>query len=82
MDDPHAEVDIKPQVKPRGSVAEEEDREPAHHCTSCRLNPQDPPGRLRVCGADERPLSAPAREGALALRAADTGGEDTGAGPG
>ena len=37
MDDPHAEVEIKPQVKPRGSVAEEEDPEPAHHCTSYRV---------------------------------------------
>ena len=27
----------KPQVKPRGSVAEEEDPEPAHRCTSCRV---------------------------------------------
>ena len=30
VDDPHAEVDIKPQVKPRGSVAEEEDPKPFH----------------------------------------------------
>ena len=25
MDDPHAEVEIKPQLKPRSSVAKEED---------------------------------------------------------
>ena len=25
VDDPHAEVEIKPQLKPRGSVANEED---------------------------------------------------------
>ena len=25
MDDPHAEVEIKPQLKPRGSEAKEED---------------------------------------------------------
>ena len=30
MDDPHAEVDIKPQLKPRGSVAKEEDLKPSH----------------------------------------------------
>ena len=30
MDDPHAEVEIKPQLKPRGSVAKEEDPEPSH----------------------------------------------------
>ena len=30
MDDPHAEVEIKPQLKPRGSVAKEEDPKPFH----------------------------------------------------
>ena len=31
MDDPHAEVEIKPQLKPRGSVTKEEDPKPSHH---------------------------------------------------
>ena len=30
VDDPHAEVDIKPQLKPRGSVTKEEDPKPSH----------------------------------------------------
>ena len=30
VDDPHAEVEIKPQLKPRGSVAKEEDPKPSH----------------------------------------------------
>ena len=30
VDDPHAEVEIKPQLKPGGSVAEEGDPKPAH----------------------------------------------------
>jgi len=30
MDDPHAEVEIKPQLKPRDSVAKEEDPKPPH----------------------------------------------------
>jgi len=30
VDDPHAEVEIKPQMKPRGSVAKEEDPKPSH----------------------------------------------------
>ena len=29
-DDPHAEVETKPQLKPRGSVAKEEDPKPSH----------------------------------------------------
>ena len=30
VDDPHAEVEIKPQWKPRGTVAKEEDPKPSH----------------------------------------------------
>ena len=30
MNDPHAEVEIKPQLKPRGSVTKEEDPKPSH----------------------------------------------------
>ena len=29
-DDPHAEVEIKPQLKPRGSMAKQEDPKPSH----------------------------------------------------
>ena len=39
VDDPHAEVEIKPQLKPKGSVAKEEDLPTS--CTSCRLNLHD-----------------------------------------
>ena len=30
MDNPHAEAEIKPQLKPRGSVTKEEDPESSH----------------------------------------------------
>ena len=30
VDDPHAEVEIKPQLKPRGSVTKEKDPKPSH----------------------------------------------------
>ena len=30
MDDPYVEVEIKPQLKPRGSVAKEEDSKSSH----------------------------------------------------
>ena len=30
VDDPHVEVDLKPQLKPRGSVAREEDPKTSH----------------------------------------------------
>ena len=35
VDDPHAEVEIKPQLKPRGSVTKEEDPKPSHQL--CKL---------------------------------------------
>jgi len=30
VDDPHAEVEIKPQLRPMGSVAKGDDSEPSH----------------------------------------------------
>ena len=36
--DPHAEVEIKPQLKPRGSVAKEEDLKPSHQVYKLPIN--------------------------------------------
>ena len=46
VDDPHAEVEIKPQLKPRGIVAKEEELKSSYHCTNCRLSPHNQLGRL------------------------------------
>ena len=59
VDDPHAEVAIKPQLKPRGSVAKEEDPNFPTSCAIFRLNPHDQLGSLCVCGIYRRPLRAP-----------------------
>ena len=56
VDDPHVEVEIKPQLKPRGSVAKEEDSNPSHQLYRCRLNPHDQLGRLCVYGIYKRSL--------------------------
>ena len=48
MDDPHAEVEVIPQLKPRGSMAKEEDPKPSHQLYSYRLNPHDQLGRLSM----------------------------------
>ena len=77
MDNPHAEVEIKPQLKLRGSVAKEEDPKPSTSCTSCRLNPHDQLGRLCVYGIYKRTLRVPTKENALVLKAVDTGGKNT-----
>ena len=37
--DPHAEVGIKPQLKPRGSVAKEEDPKPSHQVYKLQVKP-------------------------------------------
>ena len=37
VDDPHAEVGIKPQLKPRGIVAKEEDQKPSHHLEKLQI---------------------------------------------
>jgi len=62
VDDPHAEVEIKSQWKPRGSVTKEKDPKPSHQLYSCRLNPHDQLGRLCVCGIYKRSLRAPTKE--------------------
>ena len=75
MDDSHAEVEIEPQLKPRGSVAKEEDLPTS--CTSCRLNPHDQLGILCVYGIYKRTLRAPTKENALVLIAVDIGDKNT-----
>ena len=75
MDDPHVEVEIKPQLKFRGSVAKEEDPKPC--CTNGRLNPHDQLGRLCVYGIYKRPLRLPTKENAQALIAVNFGGKNT-----
>ena len=59
VDDPQAEVEIKPQLKPRGSVTKEEDQNLPTRCTSCRLNPRDQLGRRFVYEIYKRSLRAP-----------------------
>ena len=76
MDDPHAEVEIKPQLKPRGEWLTKKTQSLPTSCTSCRLNPQDQLGRLCVYGIYKRSLRAPTKENALVLIAVDTGGRN------
>ena len=37
VDDPHVEVEIKPQLKPRGNVAKEEDPNPSHQMNKMQI---------------------------------------------
>ena len=78
MDHPHADVEIKLRLKPRGSVTKE--RIPKNLPTSCRswrLNSHNQLGRLCVYGIYKRTLRAPTKENALVLIAVDIGGKNT-----
>ena len=77
MDNPHVEVEIKPQLKPRSSVAKEEDPKPSTSCTRCRLNPHDQLGRLCVYEIYKRSLRAPTKEKTPVLIAVDIRGKNT-----
>ena len=76
MDDLHAEVEIKPQLKPGGSVAREEDPKLSHQLYKPQLV-HDQLGRLRVYEIYKRPLRAPTKENALVLIAVDIGDKNT-----
>ena len=77
VDNPHAEVGIKPQLKPSSSVAKEENPKPFHSCTHNRLNPHDQQGDS-VYGIYKRSLRARTKQNTLVLIAVDTGGKNTG----
>jgi len=75
VDDPHAEVEIKPQLKLRGSLAKEEDLPSS--CTSCRLNPHDQLGRLYPYEIYKRSWRASTKESTLVMIAVDIRGKNT-----
>ena len=86
MDNPHLEVEIKPQLNPRGSVAKEEDSKPSYQLTSCRLNLRDLLSRLCVYRIYKRPSRAPTKTKqnktnkqtkTLDLKTVDVGGKNT-----
>ena len=80
MDDPRAEVETKPQLKPKGSVAKEEDPKPSHQLYKLQIKSTQSLGRLCVCGIYKRTLRAPTKENTLVLIPVDIGGKNTGIG--
>ena len=75
-DDPHAEVEIKPQLKPRGSATKEEDPKPSHQLYKLQIKSAQP-GRHCVYEIYKTSLRAPTKENALVLMAVDIGGKNT-----
>ena len=76
MNDLHTEVEIKPQLKLRGSVAKEEDPKSSHQLYKLQIKSTQL-SRPCVYGIYKMPLRAPTKENAVTLIAVDTGGKNT-----
>ena len=76
MDGPQAEVEIKPQLKPRGSAIKEEDPKPSHQLNKLQIKSTQST-RLWFYGIYKRPLGAPMKENTLILIPVDFGGKNT-----
>ena len=81
MDDPHAEVEIKPQLKPRGSVTKEKDLKPSHLLYKLKIKSTRSTSRLCVYGVYRRSLSTPTKENVLDDSCGHWKKEHTGVGP-
>ena len=75
MDDPHTEVERKPQ--PGAVQLRKKIQNLPTSCTNCRLNPHNQLGRFGVYGIYKRTLRPPTKENALVLIAVDIGGKNT-----
>ena len=78
MEDPHVEVEIKPQLKPRCSVAKEEDLKPFQQLYKLQIKSTRSTRQTLVYGIYKRSLKALTKENALVLIALDTRGKNTG----
>ena len=76
MDDPHAEVGIKPQWKPRGSVAKEEDSKPSHQLYKLQIKSTQSARQTLCLWKCKSSLRAPTKENTLVLIAVDIGGKN------
>ena len=81
MHDPHAEVEIKPQLEPRGSVAKEEDPEPSHQLGKLQVQSQDQLGRRGLWTLQEATESAHRRKRARSDSRGQWRQAHTGVGP-
>ena len=75
MVNPHAEVEIKQQLKPRGSVAKEEDPKPSHQLYMLQIKSIQST-RQTLRGIYKKTLRTPTKENILVLIDV-TGGKNT-----
>ena len=77
MDDPHVEVEIKSQLKPRGSAAKEEDPKSPHWLYKLQIKSTQSTRQILCLWNIKRSLRAPTKENTLILIAVDIGGKNT-----
>ena len=77
MDDPHAEVEVKPQLKPRGTEAKEEDPELSHQLYKLQIKSTCSTRQTLCYRIYKRTLRAPTKENALVHIAVDIGSKNT-----
>ena len=77
MDSPHAEMEIKPQLKPRGSVAKKEGPKSSHQLYKLQIKSTQSTRKTLCLWNIKRALRALTKENALALIAVDIGGKNT-----
>ena len=77
VDNPHAEVEIKTQLKPKSSVAKEEDPKPSHQLYKLQIKSTRSTRQiLSFYGIYKRSLRVPTKENVIVLIPVDTGGPD------
>ena len=77
MDDPHAEVEIKPQLKPRGSVAKEEDPKPSHQLYKLQIKSTRSTKQTFCLWNIYKDTESSTKENTLVLIAVYIGGKNT-----
>ena len=78
MDSLHAEMEIKPQLKPRGTVTKEEDPKPSHQLYKLQIKSTKSPKQTVSMEYIKGPTKeTPTKENTLVLTAADIGGKNT-----
>jgi len=77
VDNPHTEVEIKPQLKPRGCVAKDKDPKPSQQLYKLQIKSTGSTRQTLCYGIYQRPLRAPTKEKALAMTAMDVGSKNT-----
>ena len=77
MDDPHAEVEIKPQLKSRCSVTKEEDPKPSHQLYKLHIKSMWSTGQILCLWNIYKDIESSHKRKRTSSDSMDIGGENT-----